>query len=133
MLSLLPYLYYFYSALNKLPNTQDSSEFVYRGVPASSRAEVEVNYSVGMEVYWSSFTSVSKNPAQAKEFAQDRGIIFRIRAHECREVAAYSEFPEEEEALLRPNTKLKVTRALYEGEGLLRGCQVVDLEQEMHK
>jgi hypothetical protein len=61
---------------------------------------VEQHYAAGMTVVWSGVTSVSKDPAVARQFAAEGGgppgVVFRVRAFSGVAVENFSVFPEAE-------------------------------------
>jgi hypothetical protein len=73
-------------------------------------------------LYWTAFSSTSKDENIAKRFASNNGIIFIIKISENRpyhnlEIPLdWSYFPSEKEVLLMPNFHFRVTnRELKEG------------------
>lgn len=66
-------------------------------------------YKVGSKLYWTSFSSTSKNINVAKKFASNNGVIFEIfvgrndPSHNIILPKGWSQYPCEEEILLFPN------------------------------
>lgn len=107
MQKLKPYLYYLMNGISKLPLV--SSDIVYRGIPESALSFVQSNYKLGTHIHWSSFNSTSRSLQKAIDFAGPRGIIFRIKVINGRDLYHYSAIQEEDEIILSPNSRFIVT------------------------
>ena len=102
------YLYHLQEAHSTLPNYCGR---VYRGInckiPSSSYAD-------GKTITWQQFSSASKKQHVARNFLgepiplQLSGTMFVINVKNGKEIEALSEYPEEEEVLMKPNTFFKV-------------------------
>ena len=86
---------------------------VFRGIPSEALPVVRDRYLPGNDIHWSGFTSTASTlSAKVRRFAGGPGgIIFRITVFTGRLLGPYSAFPDEEEVLLSPNTRLIVTSA----------------------
>ena len=105
------YICHLYRGIRKMPPVRPRTT-VYRGVPYQDPAVVKENYALGRPVFWSAVTSTSLNRGVACGFASrgpGPGIIYEITLAEGFCIAECSAFPQEEEVLLLPNTKLIVT------------------------
>ena len=123
--NLRPYLFYLFHALDQLPRYEG---VVLRGIPAAALDVVKERYTTGREIFWSAFTSTTTDIATAKNFAQAGGIVFRVRVGDGRLIKAYSALPNEDEVLLKPNTKFAVTKPCHlETTGELAGFHVLEL------
>ena len=83
---------------------------------------------MGTEIFWSASTSTNVSPQTAEVFAAgSRGFIFRVTVLEGRVIKVYSVFQNEDEVLLKPNTKF-VSRPCYsETKVELMGFHVVEM------
>ena len=126
--ALRPYLFFLFSALDKLPLFEGT---VYRGIPEEALATIQAKYRTGTEVWWSGFTSTSKDLAVAKGFAeQPGGIVFRVTLTDGRRIKEYSAIGGEDEILVRPNTKFHVSEGCHlVTEGELSGYYCVSIVQ----
>jgi hypothetical protein len=98
----LGYVYYFFQALDKLP---DESVTVYRGISNKTVTDIYLNAKIGSKIHWSAFTSATKNEKVAKHFATKKGIVFEIKANTGKFISPFAFFENEEEILLLPNRK----------------------------
>ena len=108
---LKPYLCFLMRGLAALP---EFAGVVFRGIPSEALPVVRDRYLVGSDIHWSSFTSTATSlSAKVRQFAGGPGgIVFRITVCSGRVLGAYTPFPEEEEVVLSPNTRLFVSSAL---------------------
>ena len=100
------YLKLLMSALNKLPSQRLT---VYRGV----NKDISKDFTEGTQFVWSSATSCTRDASVAPYFANnsnDIGTLFQIEVSSGRDISSFSEFPKEEEVLIRPGTKFLVTK-----------------------
>eukprot|EP00727_Mastigamoeba_balamuthi_P004281 m51a1_g13850 putative uracil-dna glycosylase (591) ;mRNA; r:570529-572604 len=126
MRALQGYLYYFNSALRKLP---DYKGVVYRGNSAVDIVRSE--YSMGREIYWSSYSSATISEVVAKAFAGEDGMIFRVHISTGKVISSFSAVQAECEVLLPPNAGLVVSRELHLDDN---GCgPYVDLVERIGK
>lgn len=106
---LLPYLSYLTNGLTKLPRHEG---IVFRGLPLAELQEVAAENKQDMRVVWRGVTSTTPSLEKAQEFANQGGIIFRIRSHTGRLLGDYSCFPDEAEVTFLPESEFLVTEAL---------------------
>lgn len=103
--------------LKKLPAVVATT---YRGAGFTA-AEIAEKYPLGETITMPSFTSTSVSRARAAGFAQQRtggdklGVLFETEVKTGRDVAPFSEMAHEEEVLLLPYTRFRVTRIGREG------------------
>lgn len=100
------YLKLLMSALNKLPTQRLT---VYRGV----NKNISEDFKEGTQFVWSSATSCTRDASIAPYFANnsnETGTLFQIDVNNGRDISSFSEFPKEEEVLIRPGTKFLVTK-----------------------
>jgi hypothetical protein len=121
--ALRPYLFYLITGMSALPTFQGE---VYRGIPNEHKDLVAKNFVKGRLIQWSGFTSTSTCIEQAQNFAHGpEGIIFRITVKNGRSVQEYSLFPNENEVVLLPDSRLVVDKSMYQSE--INGFWYVDL------
>jgi len=109
------YLYFIFTALNKLPNIETT---VYRGIPSSLIETIKTNYKKKRPIHWSGFSSATEQIEVAKEFAGPNGILFRMKIFTGKSIEKCSFIPGEKEILLSPNLQFKVMNPLsVEGDG----------------
>ncbi|CAF0973190.1 unnamed protein product [Adineta ricciae] len=102
----LPFLKLLMTAMNKMPSKQLR---VYRGL----RGDVSKEYTEGLEFVWASATSCSRSINMACNFfANSNGecVLFQIDVQNGKDISAFSHFKLEEEVLLRPGTRFRVTK-----------------------
>eukprot|EP01106_Pelomyxa_sp_JSP_P001317 TRINITY_DN1198_c0_g1_i1.p1 TRINITY_DN1198_c0_g1~~TRINITY_DN1198_c0_g1_i1.p1 ORF type:complete len:190 (-),score=45.31 TRINITY_DN1198_c0_g1_i1:72-641(-) len=121
------YMYYLMKALQKLPNFQGT---VYRG--NSNIDIVKREYTIGREVYWSSFSSTSVSQSVARAFAGDSGVVFRIKCFTGKCISRFSAACREEEVLLPPNSCLFVPSGVVVQEEE-NGTHYLDLVEKTNK
>jgi len=80
------YLFYFQSALSKLPKIKTT---VFRGVKNNTQFIVE-NYSEGRKIHWSAYASTSNLLETEKSFAHEDGVILMIKIQDGRSICEYS-------------------------------------------
>lgn len=125
MAKLKPFLSYLMSGLSKLPPIKST---VFRGIPNEAMETIQEKYRDGINIHWSGFTSTTNNIKKAKSFAQQGGIIFRIKILTGRSIKHYSAIPSEDEVLLSPNIKLIVTSSVHKEDD---GYHYVDLQEQV--
>eukprot|EP01124_Arcella_intermedia_P028948 TRINITY_DN6008_c0_g1_i6.p1 TRINITY_DN6008_c0_g1~~TRINITY_DN6008_c0_g1_i6.p1 ORF type:complete len:291 (+),score=106.34 TRINITY_DN6008_c0_g1_i6:1-873(+) len=113
MKSLEGYLYFLYKALDKLPNYATT---IYRGIPNELKSKIEKEYKLGRPIHWSGFSSGTENIQVAKEFAGEKGIIFKIKVQNGKSIEHCSILPKEKEILLSPHIQFKVVEPIKEAE-----------------
>jgi len=118
------YLYYFLTALKKVP---DVATTLYRGIPANCKDVIEKDYKKDRPIHWSGFSSGTELEEVAKRFAGPGGILFRIQIFNGKSISKCSFIPNEKEILLSPNMKFKVTEALHLDSN---GFYYVDLKEK---
>eukprot|EP01106_Pelomyxa_sp_JSP_P009363 TRINITY_DN2544_c0_g1_i1.p1 TRINITY_DN2544_c0_g1~~TRINITY_DN2544_c0_g1_i1.p1 ORF type:complete len:136 (-),score=27.15 TRINITY_DN2544_c0_g1_i1:146-553(-) len=102
------YLYYIFTALNKIPKWKG---YVYRGIRAKDREVVATEYEAHRRISWSAFTSASaRADVAARMFAsQGSGVVFRIKLESGRDISDLSAVGRgESEILLSPNSQFVV-------------------------
>jgi chemotaxis protein histidine kinase CheA len=117
--TLRPYLWYLIEAWKQLPQltAAQQAQWHYRGLPASAAPLVQLEYTKGRVIYWSSFTSTSVLESKAAEFVRSQGpggVVFRIKTCSGRAIRDFSAIANEEEVLLRANCELLVEAASYD-------------------
>ena len=102
------YLFYLQQAATTLHNYCGR---VYRGTDSKINP---ATYADGRTITWQQFSSTSKQQQQARKFLSQSppsglsGSMFVIDVTTGKEIEALSQFPEEEEILLMPNTFFRV-------------------------
>eukprot|EP00917_Polyrhabdina_sp_WS-2016_P014381 GHVP01031467.1.p1 GENE.GHVP01031467.1~~GHVP01031467.1.p1 ORF type:complete len:483 (+),score=21.54 GHVP01031467.1:118-1449(+) len=141
---LKPYMYYFKSALNKLPRVK---QICYRGLKKHALKTLEAktengepkNYKVGHPVMWSTVTSVTRHRSLAQRFAggDGGGVVMEIEVVDGRELSSYSCSPNDDEILLKPDSKFKTKENGYinstkdeKGNYIVKLCQCAESERE---
>ena len=120
------YLWLLMHGLSKCP--RPTVPLVYRGVPCS----VSTKYNVGSFVSWSSFSSCTTNVAVLENamFLGTEGerteFHITLTTNRARSIRHLSVMAGEDEILLPPNTRLRVTGRADRGHGL----SVVQLQEE---
>jgi len=99
------YLFYFQSALYKLPNLQIIG---YRGMQFNDI--IKQNYTLGRKIHWSAYSSTSSILQCAKEFAGKGGIIMQITILCGKNIKNYSILSSEDEIIISPNMTFRVTK-----------------------
>lgn len=102
----LPFLKLLMVALDKLPSKRIT---IFRGL----RTDVSKFYTEGKEFVWASATSCTRSINMACNFfanSNERCTMFRIDVMNGKDISALSHFKLEEEVLLRPGTRFRVTR-----------------------
>ena len=107
--ALLGFSYFLFDGLNKLPPW---TGLLLRGISLEgvNRHQVKNVYSAGRDnvIYWSSPSSATPTYAVAKGFSGGGGLILRLHMSSARDIRELSAFPNEDERLLLPNTRLAV-------------------------
>ena len=84
---------------------------LYRGIGVRFN---EDSYQTGQRVCWPAFSSASATREVAEEFVEGGdGTLFFLHCATARAISRYSQFPDEDEVLLRPNTTFTITSTLY--------------------
>jgi hypothetical protein len=96
------YLKLFDTAVQKLPDLQKT---VWRGIDAN----VSKNFKENDEMIWWTFSSCSCSLNVVEDFLDNTSTLFMIEAKNAKDIAAYSNFPKEEEVILGLGTRLRVT------------------------
>jgi hypothetical protein len=94
------FLKLFITALEKLPSTRKT---VWRGVSgdvSSIFADTDVHI-------WWSVNSCSMDLKVVEKFLSETGTVFAIDAIDAKDISAFSTFPEEQEILLMPGTRVR--------------------------
>lgn len=101
------YLRLLESGLNKLPPIQ---AVVYRGF----KHDATNDYKNKQQFVWRSVSSCSRNVrvliVNGFLGPEDQGTLFIISAKNAKDIHLFSKFPEENEVMIMPNTKFRVTR-----------------------
>jgi len=112
------YLWLLMHGLSKCP--RPAATLVYRGVPCS----VSASYIVGSVITWSSFSSCTTDVAvlESTMFLGRNGerteFHITLTTNRARSIRHLSVMPREDEILLPPNTRLRVTGKADRGHGL---------------
>ena len=125
------YLHYLHKGLESLPSYGlPADSFLWRGVDYRQRATFLERYKKSVSVHWSAFSSATTVREKAMDFAQNGGLLLRIslldKGSVARDLCLLSAWPSENEVLLLPNMKLKVTQGLRK----LEGFDTIDLLEE---
>ncbi|MEV7546236.1 ADP-ribosyltransferase domain-containing protein [Streptomyces sp. NPDC089915] len=109
----LPYLRLLFSAVSQLPAR---TEPLWRGVSLDLRAQ----YPVGGTVTWWGVSSCTSELSVARSFLGSRGkrTLFEVTPSRAVGIRRFSAFTGEEEYILAPGTRLKVTEVKAERGGL---------------
>jgi len=107
-----PFLFYLCCAEEKLPTLTTKT---YRGITVRL-TEFSSQYRKGNEVAWAAFTSVGLKKEVLFPFSKNEGTWMRIDAIEAKDISKISLFSRENEAILFPNTVLRVVKVLSEKE-----------------
>jgi hypothetical protein len=98
-----PFLKLFMTALEKLPLTTGT---VWRGV----NYDDTLTY-VDNDVHiWRGVNSCSINPRNVQPYLGENGTLFAIETTHGRNISAFSAFPDEEEVILMPGTRVRAPR-----------------------
>ncbi|MFD0074753.1 macro domain-containing protein [Streptomyces sp. NPDC127166] len=109
----LPYLRLLFSAVAELPVR---TEPLWRGVALDLRSQ----YPLGRTVTWWGVSSCTSEPSVARSFLGSRGrrTLFEVTPARAVGIRRFSAFTGEEEYILTPGTRLKVTEVTTERGGL---------------
>jgi len=101
------YLKLLYTALNKLPSTK---AYIWRGITGNIKSQ----YTKNSHLIWPGVTSASLDLNAVDRFLSDQThcTVFFIQCQYGKSVANHSAFPEEQEIILMPDTKLVVKGSL---------------------
>ena len=103
----LPYVQCLTEALNMLPNYKGE---VYRTVTEQFDRKL---YTKGNIITWPIFSTASLDWNNGNfDFSKKCGTIFIIKTKNAKIIKEYSQYPEDSEVMLLPNTQYKVTRFL---------------------
>jgi len=108
-----PYLRLFFSAVARLPRRTES---LWRGVPLDLRAQ----YPLGRTITWWGVSSCTSKLGVAQAFLGGRGkrTLFEVTPATAVGIRNFSAFTGEEEFVLVPGTRLKVTNVTADRGGL---------------
>ena len=106
-----PYLKLLLTGLYKLPS---HSAKVWRGVYNVNASDFKEN---NIHTWWS-ITSCSKSDDFAGGFKCDKGVLFCIDSAYGKDITSYSAIPNEQEIILMPGTKLRVTKVDHDDNGI---------------
>ncbi|CAF1253333.1 unnamed protein product [Adineta ricciae] len=100
--------------LNLYDDDKEDS-IVYRGCYLSDDMINDYKNSVGKQIIWSSFTSLSRSEEEAEKFVKNAMFIVRITGHVycSKYIASLSRYPDEQEVLLRPVHPMWVVKYEY--------------------
>ena len=116
-------VHYILAGLTKLP---DYAGVVLRGVPDDGHLTAQ--YSLNRLVKWRAFSSSSSSLGAAAGFGTPEDVlIFRIQVTRGKVIRLLSLFQQEDEVLLYPGMKFRVTRAAHAGDD---GYTYVDMTEE---
>jgi hypothetical protein len=94
------FLKLFITALEKLPSTRKT---VWRGVSG----DVSSIFADGDVHIWWSVNSCSMDLKVVEKFLSETGTVFAIDAIDAKDISAFSTFPEEQEIVLMPGTRVR--------------------------
>jgi hypothetical protein len=116
------YLKLLYTALNKLPSTKAD---IWRGI----KGNVKSQYTKNTHLIWHGVTSTSLDLEAVNRFLPDQAncTVFFIQCQYGKSVANHSAFPEEQEIILMPDTKLVVKGSLMKFP-----LNIVQLEEQIN-
>jgi hypothetical protein len=104
----LGYIHFLFKALDKLPN-EDTD--IYRGINNDEINKIYKDEDLKNQlVIWSGFTSGSKNKNAAKQFATEKGIIFKIITNHGKFISPFSCIENEDEIVILPNSTFEVLK-----------------------
>jgi len=117
------FVHYILSGLDKLPC---HAGVVLRGIPR--QCDIAQQYSNNRLIQWRGFSSSSNSLGEAARFGPPGDVlIFRITVTRGKVIRLLSLFPQEDEILLYPGMRFRVTRAAYVGAD---GYTYVDMTEE---
>eukprot|EP01106_Pelomyxa_sp_JSP_P004368 TRINITY_DN1678_c0_g2_i4.p1 TRINITY_DN1678_c0_g2~~TRINITY_DN1678_c0_g2_i4.p1 ORF type:complete len:368 (-),score=76.21 TRINITY_DN1678_c0_g2_i4:20-1123(-) len=128
--SWLGYLHFLSSAISRLPAERCT---VYRGVAFQTEREkndIQHKYTTHRLICWSAFSSTTKSPVVAVGFATSgaiSGVVFKMEVISGRNVKQLSQFPDEEELLLGPNTRFVVQKEMSYNHSI-KCCEILLFE-----
>jgi hypothetical protein len=114
-----PFLKLFMNGLKKLPS---SKILVWRGV-SGNIGSFSVKDGV---ITWWSVNSTTTTAKVAAPYVDAGGTLFAIEAIDGKEISKYSAFPEENEVILLPGTRLRVTSDSFGYDGRLFIVQLAE-------
>jgi hypothetical protein len=105
----------FFETLNKLPN---QNKTVYRGIKNENLRKIFNDKKlIGCKVYWNSFTSATTSLEIAKQFATNKGIIFKIKTFNAKFISPFSVYKNKNEILILPNSTFAIIKCDFEEDG----------------
>jgi len=122
------YLYYLQNALDKIDTFKGT---VYRGIPEEHVDSIQTEYTEDRPIFWSGYTSSTPDIDVAKNFANEKGIILKIKINNGKVIKKYSYITQEDEVLIRPNSKFIVKKALYKGDDDYYYVELKEMEQTL--
>ena len=105
-----PFLKLFMTALEKLESTTGT---VWRGVNYDDTLTYIDN---DVHIWWG-VNSCSINPRNVQPYLGENGTLFAIETTHGRNISAFSAFPDEEEVILMPGTRVRAPRESLHCEG----------------
>ena len=117
------YLKLFDTALNKLPSLK---KVLWRGV----RKDISKGFAENQELTWWSVNSCSSSVHVIKDFLDVNSTLFLIEAANGKDVASFTNYPNEDEVVLGPGTRLRVVGSTLDHVG---GLHVVHLREVSDK
>ena len=118
-----PYLKLFDTALEKLPTVK---ECLWRGIDAGLTTKFEKD----QDLIWWAVSSCSSSLDVIKDFVGKDAVLFMIQAMNGKDISGYTNFPDENEVLLRPGTRLRVAAGTFDHTGGLRVVHLKELSEE---
>lgn len=107
------------TALEKLPTFTGN---IWRGVCGNTSR----NFAEGQALTWWSVTSCSPSVDVVKSFLTANSTLFLIEASNGKQISGYSAYPNENEVILRPGTRLNAAGGVLDHAG---GLHVVHLKE----
>jgi hypothetical protein len=108
------------------PSVPSVAADLYRGLDVPNIGA----YTTHKRIHWSAFSSVTSDPAVARQFASSSGVILKLKVYNAKNISQFSWFPQERELLLSPNMEFIVTKVLHTPtHGALRGSSVIEMQQ----
>ena len=107
------------TALEKLPTYTGNT---WRGICS----DISTNFAKGQALTWWGVTSCSTSVDVVKSFLKANSTLFLIEAFHGKHISGYSTYPNENEVILRPGTRLNVASGALNHDG---GLHVVHLKE----
>ncbi len=91
---------------------------LYRGCELTDEMINDYKNAVGTQIIWSAFTSLSRSREQAEKFTKNTLFIVRLTGNEycSKYIADLSNYPHEQEVLLRPVHPMWIVKFDYDNE-----------------